>query len=235
MNDWKFIPTIMLATVLIFGAGVFTGGMLVDYVKQPHGKSTKRSAATLSSINASLVIPTNAASSNAPAIKPAKVPEFLSKEFLQRLDTDLKLTKEQHESVKKIIEEGQNSVRKAVQDARLEIRKALTPTQQKAFDELVKRPFRKPLFETNTTFQMRLEQIMESSRTNVILPAPIARTAPRFRSSLDSNLTPEQQVIAIEAERAKAVNSATPPSPILPPPPPMRPPRALEATNVPAP
>ena len=34
MNNWKVIPTIVLATVLIFGAGVFTGGMLVDYVKR---------------------------------------------------------------------------------------------------------------------------------------------------------------------------------------------------------
>lgn len=150
MNDWKFIPTIMLATVLIFGAGVFTGGMLVDYVKQPHGKSTKRSAATLSGTNAALAVMTNSIGSNGPAIKPAKAPEFLSKEFLQRLDADLKLTKEQHETVKKIIEDGQNSVRKAVQDARLEIREALTPVQQQAFDDLVKRPFRHPLFGTNT-------------------------------------------------------------------------------------
>ena len=36
MNNWKVIPTIVFATVLIFGAGVFTGGILVNYVKQPH-------------------------------------------------------------------------------------------------------------------------------------------------------------------------------------------------------
>jgi len=149
VNDWKFIPTIMLATVLIFGAGVFTGGMLVDYVKQPHGKPFKRTVAVAAGTNVAMVVTTNSSSSNAPAIKPAKVPEFLSKDFLQRLDTDLQLTKEQHETVKKIIEDGQNSVRKAVQDSRLEIREALTPAQQKAFDDLVKRPFRRPLFGTN--------------------------------------------------------------------------------------
>jgi len=65
----------------------------------------------------------------------------LSKEFLQRLDGDLRLTKDQHEAVQKIIDDGQNSVRKAVQDARLEIREVLTPEQRKAFDEMVKRPF----------------------------------------------------------------------------------------------
>ena len=150
MNDWKFIPTIMVATVLIFGAGVFTGGILVDYVKQPHGKSFKRAVAVSAGTNTGIAVATNSSSSNVPAGKPAKAPEILNKDFLQRLDADLKLTKEQHEVVKKIIEDGQNSVRKAVQDARLEIREALTPAQQQAFDELVKRPFRRTLFGTNT-------------------------------------------------------------------------------------
>jgi hypothetical protein len=229
VNDWKFIPTIMLATVLIFGAGVFTGGMLVDCVKPPHGKSLKRTVAVPAGTNTLVAATTNAAGSNAPAGKPAKVPEFLSKEFLQRLDADLQLTREQHEAVKKIIEEGQNSVRKAVQDARLEIREALTPVQRQAFDDLVKRPLHHPLFETNTTFQMRLEKLIEKSRTNANLPVPVAPRGPRYAPrSADSNLTPEQQVSAIEAERAKAVNSANPPAP-------MWPPRALAATNVPAP
>ena len=139
----------MLATVLIFGAGVFSGGMLVDYVKQPHGKPFKRTVAVPAGTNAASVVTGGSNNSNAPALKPAKPPEFLSKEFLQRLDADLQLTTEQHETVKKIIEDGQNSVRKAVQDARLEIREALMPAQQKAFDELVKRPFRRSLFGTN--------------------------------------------------------------------------------------
>lgn len=144
MNDWKVIPTIVFTTVLIFGAGVFTGGMLVDYVKQPHAKPFKRTAA-----NSSTAIVPMATNSLAPAGKPAKAPEILNKDFLQRLDGDLRLTKDQHEAVQKIIEDGQNSVRKAVQDARLEIRDVLTPAQRQAFDELVKRPFRRSLFGTN--------------------------------------------------------------------------------------
>jgi Spy/CpxP family protein refolding chaperone len=188
VNDWKFIPTIMVATVLIFGAGVFTGGMLVDYVKQPHGKSFKRTAAVPTGTNAALAVATNSSSSNAPASKPAKVPEFLSKEFLQRLDADLKLTKEQHEAVKKIIEEGQNSVRKAVQDARLEIREALTPAQRQAFDDLVKRPFRHPLFGTNAPasglFPEAQVILLEAQRAKAqgqptnLLPPPALTNAP---------------------------------------------------------
>ena len=52
---------------------------------------------------------------------------MLSKEFLQRLDTELRLNKDQHEAVQKIINESQNEMRKVVQDARLEIREVLDP------------------------------------------------------------------------------------------------------------
>ena len=140
MNNWKVIPTIVFATVLIFGAGVFTGGILVNYVKQPHPRPVKRLLPA---------VPTNSVSATNPVVRPLKPPEILSKEFLQRLNGDLHLTKEQHEAIQKIIDEGQNSVRKAVQDARLEIREVLMPEQRMQFDELVKRPFHKPIFGTN--------------------------------------------------------------------------------------
>ena len=178
MNDWKFIPTIMLATVLIFGAGVFTGGMLVDYVKQPHGRVIKKKFATAVTTNVTAVVAANSIS-NTPAVKPAKVPEFLSKEFLQRLDADLQLSKDQHEAIKKIIDDGQNAVRKAVQDARLEIREALTTDQRKAFDELVKRPFRRPLFETNlNSLLARPKQFVGEGQAN----APAMTTNPPVSS-----------------------------------------------------
>ena len=145
MNNWKVISTIILATVLIFSAGVFTGGILVTCVKQPHPHpAAVKKAANTPTNSVAVASPTT----NAPA-KPPRAPEILSKDFLQRLDADLHLTKDQHDAVQKIIEDGQNSVRKAVQDARLEIREALTPEQRTQFDELVKRPFHKPIFATN--------------------------------------------------------------------------------------
>ena len=98
MNNWKVI----FATVVIFGTGVITGGLLVNYVQH-----------------------------------------------LQRLDEELHLAADQHEAILKLIDEGQNQIRKVIQDSRLEIREVLTPEQQKQFDELIKRPFRKPLFNTN--------------------------------------------------------------------------------------
>ena len=142
MNNWKIIFTIVLATVLIFGAGVFTGGILVTCVKPQARPPAKRVTVQTNSVLASN-------STNLPSAKPARPSEILSKEFLQRLDADLHLAKDQHEAVQKIIEKGQNSIHKALQDARLEIRDVLTPEQRTQFDELVKRPFHKPVFSTN--------------------------------------------------------------------------------------
>lgn len=137
MNDWKVIPTIVLATVLIFGAGVVTGGILVDYVKQARPRMAAKHPNPAPPVNP---IPTN---------NPIRPPQILSKDFLQRLEGELQLTKEEHETIQKIISDNQNQMRKVVQDARLEILEALTPQQRVQFDDLMKRPFHKPLFGTN--------------------------------------------------------------------------------------
>lgn len=139
MNNWKVIPTIVLATVLIFGAGVVTGGVLVNYVKQGHPRTAAKHPNSP---------PLNAWGTNN-AARPPSPPQILSKEFLQRLEGEMQLTKEEHEVIQKIISDNQNLMRKVVQDARLEIREALTPGQRDQFDELMKRPFHKPLFGTN--------------------------------------------------------------------------------------
>jgi hypothetical protein len=171
VNDWKIIPTIVFTTVLIFGAGVFTGGFLVDYVKQTHPRPASRptqaaaqnstSAQSSQSAHPGSTSPGNNTGTGTSAggsgtnnaagqgVHPIKPPEILSKEFLQRLDADLRLNKDQHDAVWKIICDGQNEIGKAVHDARLEIREVLNPQQRNAFDDLVKHPFHKPLFGTN--------------------------------------------------------------------------------------
>ena len=137
MNNWKVI----FATVVIFGAGVITGGLLVNYVKHSHPKGSSPSRPAEGRPPA-----TNQSPRLADAAKPPRLPEILSKPFLQRLDEGCISPPDEHEAIQKIISEGQNQMRKVVQDARLEIREVLTPEQRKQFDELVKRPFRKPLF-----------------------------------------------------------------------------------------
>jgi hypothetical protein len=143
VNNWKVIPTIVFATVLIFGAGVFTGAMVVDLVKSSHGK--KNSHLDMAAVtNSASLMPTNAATKSN-----ARLPEILSRPFLQRLDEELHLTPDVREAIQKIISEGQNQMRKVIQDSRLEIRELLTPEQRKQFDDLIKRPYHKPVFNTN--------------------------------------------------------------------------------------
>lgn len=153
MNDWKVIPTIVLTTVLIFGAGVFTGGILVDFVKQGHPRMG------MGLRHQNTPPPVAPVPTNNPIIqpKPNRPPEILSKEFLQRLDNDLRLSKDEHDAVQKIIGDGQNQMRKVLQDARLEIREVLTQPQRDQFDDLMKRPFHKPIFSTNPLTNVTVE------------------------------------------------------------------------------
>lgn len=139
MNSWNVI----FATVVIFGTGVVTGGLLVNYVDHSHPRTSKGLRP--------VAVATNQASqtNGAAQSKPSRLPEVLNKQFLQRLDEELHLVPDQHEAVQKIIGEGQNQIHKLVQDARLEIREVLTPDQRKQFDELVKRPQHKPATATN--------------------------------------------------------------------------------------
>jgi hypothetical protein len=145
VNDWKIIPTIVIVTALIFGAGVFTGGLLVNQVSKNHAKAPARKPAPTAEAHptaANLTGTTN----EPPKLRP---PEILSKKFLQQLDTELGLKPAERDAISKIIDDGQNQMRKTMQDARLEIREVLTPEQRVQFDDLVKRPFRKPIFATN--------------------------------------------------------------------------------------
>jgi Spy/CpxP family protein refolding chaperone len=144
VNDWKIIPTIVIVTALIFGAGVFTGGLLVNEVQKTHPKPAHKPPANA---EARPVATNTLATTNEPSkLRP---PEILSKKFLQQLDTELSLKPAEREAISKIIDDGQNQMRKTMQDARLEIREVLTPEQRVQFDDLVKRPFHKPIFATN--------------------------------------------------------------------------------------
>lgn len=134
MNSWKII----LATVVIFGAGVMTGGLLVNYVVQARsgGHHPHRPADFTPS------------------------PEILKTNFVQCLDNAVHLTPQQRGKIEKIIAEGQErnhelwklvfpQFRSVILDVRRHIRDTLTPAQQKQFDELVKRPARRHSNGTN--------------------------------------------------------------------------------------
>lgn len=141
MNNWKVI----FATVVIFGAGVITGGLLVNYAHNSRPKTQHKPVP-----EGVRAMATNQVA-HPPESAKLRPTEILNKAFLQRLDDDLRLAPDQHAAIQKIIGEGQNQIRKVIQDSRLEIRDLLTPEQQKQFDDLVKRPPRKPPLNTNST------------------------------------------------------------------------------------
>jgi Spy/CpxP family protein refolding chaperone len=75
---------------------------------------------------------------------------LLSREFIQILERQLRLTPEQRERVDKIMTEGQERVRelraridpemrKELQQAREQIRSVLTPEQREQFEQMMKR------------------------------------------------------------------------------------------------
>ena len=200
MNNWKVIPTIVLATVLIFGAGVFTGGFLVDCVKVSHPKKIAR-VETPATNKVASTAQTNSASQQ--TSKSSRAPEILSKEFLVRLDTELHLTRDQHEAVQKIISDGQGLMKKVMTDARLEIREVLTAEQQQQFDTLVKKQPKKSVAAPGASmppnlhqvsFQERLQKIIVTSQTNVDVPMPLPpHRLPRYLHQ--TNLAPEELVL----------------------------------------
>jgi hypothetical protein len=127
VNSWKII----LATVVIFGAGVLTGGLLVDHVERLHPKNFRRFEAD---------------SQNG---LPFPRPEILGKQFVQQLDDKLRLTPEQRDKIQKIIADGQQRnrdlwklasppFRAVMQDVHQKIREQLTTDQRKQFEEMLK-------------------------------------------------------------------------------------------------
>ncbi len=130
MNSWKVI----LATVVIFGAGVVTGGLLVNYVTHPKNHPPFANVGEREQFNGH----------DQPR---PRSPESLSKQFLQQLDDALQLTPPQHDKIAKILAQGQDQMKQVMQENRRQIREQLTPEQLKKFEALLKQfhsPHRPP-------------------------------------------------------------------------------------------
>ena len=149
MNYWKVI----LATMVIFGTGVVTGGLLVR-ASRPLAPAQR--------------IPGMSRSSQPPSPGGARV------EFLRRMTRELDLTTEQRERVDKIIRESQERTKKISEPvapllrqetvrAKQEFREALTPEQRARFDELVKKQQLKSKSDQHRQPSPRPEHAHESS------------------------------------------------------------------------
>ena len=146
MNAWKII----LATLVIFGAGVITGGLLVGYSDRAW-RQPRRPPVTNQR--------TPAAAQNPGAREPNRLPAPLNgplrRDFLDRLDAELKLSPEQRDRIEKIISEGQEQaretwlqiepqVRQEIRRTRERIRAELSAEQQARFEELLRTRPRNP-------------------------------------------------------------------------------------------
>jgi Spy/CpxP family protein refolding chaperone len=126
VNNWKVI----LATMVIFGTGVVTGGLLVRHGDHRQERRPQRAGAGVHPAQAG----------------PAGVMRI---EFLRRMERELDLTPAQREPVDLILKNGQERMKKlmdTVEPRRREefkktveeFRAVLTPEQRQRFDALVK-------------------------------------------------------------------------------------------------
>lgn len=171
MNAWNLI----LATVVIFGTGVITGGLLVDHVLHPHPKVTHRVPVPVTATN-HVAAETHPTDFNKP--KPS---EIISQQFVEQLDERLQLAPAQHEAIEKIILGGQEEnhsistncaakYRQVVQDVKQKILEQLNPDQIKAFEKLLRQihPFKRQPASGGGT------NIISSALTATNVPAPAA-------------------------------------------------------------
>ncbi len=153
MNSWKAI----LATMVIFGAGVLTGALIVQFVTTTD--SSRRQKPGFGARSAEFGSPGG-----------------MRLEFLRRMQPYLDLTADQQEHIDKILKQSQERTRKLmepvspqlrqeVQRAKAEFREALTAVQQARFDELLKQQQR---FREHRSGVRPESSITNSSATNSI-------------------------------------------------------------------
>jgi hypothetical protein len=133
VNNWKVI----LASIVIFGAGVITGGLLVGHAARP--------ASPLFNFRR----PPPAKPALYETLPPRLRPDFLNTNFVQELNDNLDLSQKQREQIRRIITQAQQNTHdlwKLVapqfqvvwHDTREQIRDVLTPDQKKEFESLLR-------------------------------------------------------------------------------------------------
>lgn len=132
MNYWKVI----LATIVIFGAGVITGGLLVGHVSHPPSPFSIRKPP----LPRPVIYDT---------LPPRLRPDFLNTNFVEALNDNLDLDQKQREQIRRIIAQAQQNTHdlwKLVapqfqvvwHDTREQIKDVLTPDQKKKFELLLR-------------------------------------------------------------------------------------------------
>ena len=159
MNTWKVI----LATLVIFGTGVVTGGLLVTHndrvkrrqswmMEQPE-KNRQPRPGPREPANSPQRSGSNPVA-EPPFRQPSLLPSMLRNDLLMRIENRIQLTPGQREKIQDILRDGQETtsrimapvqdeLQKQVRVTRNRIREVLTTEQQPRFDELMA-PQRRP-------------------------------------------------------------------------------------------
>ena len=161
VNFWK----IVLATIVMYGAGVTTGGLLVSHIDRGRLDNNSRppmpfgTNATMRPFGPEGRGGGRGMGMEFQFLRPRQ-PDMLDTNFVKQLDDALKLTQTQQDSIRKIIAEGQDrnhaiwtnnaeQMREVTMDVRHRIRELLNADQQKQYEELMKRVPRRQQGGTN--------------------------------------------------------------------------------------
>jgi Spy/CpxP family protein refolding chaperone len=142
---------VIFASLAIFTAGILTGAVMTHTYHHPHRIFATReplAVAPAPSVNSN-----REPHLNLPFVKPPG--RGLAKDFLERLDKELKLDSEQRKRIEKILNESQKhtkelwekiapEMREEMKRSQGEIREVLTPEQNTRMDELLKRAPKPP-------------------------------------------------------------------------------------------
>jgi Spy/CpxP family protein refolding chaperone len=149
VNAWK----VVLATLVIFIAGIITGASLVKFSQNRGGRMNPRPQPVFNQPN-NPGRPENPNRRNDPEFgnQPGQQPGLLNRQFVLGLDRQLKLTREQRDKVEKLMIEGQERIRqlrsklepemrKEMQSVNEQIKTILTPEQREQFERIMKQRF----------------------------------------------------------------------------------------------
>lgn len=140
VNTWK----IALATVVIFGTGVVTGGLVVSHTDRAKPARPKQPARHTVPLWPG---PVGLAQGHSPEVQQNL--ERQTVEFVLGVGRELALSQEQRERIKQIIHEGQErsrvtwakiapELRHEMDEVKARIRAELTPDQRARFEDLLK-------------------------------------------------------------------------------------------------
>lgn len=201
MNTSKII----FATLVIFVAGVVTGGLLVSYsdrVQQKHHRLWLRELASRRPDTRQPATNSREPGQReafSPPKMPGAMPQGLRLDFLRKLDREILFTGEQRSRIEKIITEGQErnkqlwnrvlpEMRREMQVTKGRIRAVLTPEQVKRFEELMKqRPQRKG---DEPTLQPDRRLLDQPRRPLPPLDGPLPEGAPQPRPPTEPPANP---------------------------------------------